>query len=333
MFFVAERRARELAQRPVVLERVLRAESTTATLSFGDPVEQLPRCLERAAALPATRPPSLASKSLARRARACSVSIPSSHIQYLFTGLVVARPVPVGLVVARVVVEVRVAARRAPLADALGGAEEPDARLEAEVLRRERAHGADVLGHERVVPLELPARGDEDLVQVAALAHVEHGVLRDLLHEADAARAHDAALAVVDDRGAEDLGLRLVDRLVAACASASSGSRASSPAACTRRPGRRWGSRPGGSGGATPGRPCRACCDVRARVGLDLHGRRPPASGTRAGASASSRGGSRRARRPTRGCRASSPAGWPRGGSRPGTCGSWPARESPGCQQ
>src|SRR5690606_21847827 len=63
----------------------------------------------------------------------------------LVDGLVVARAVAVRLVVARVVVEPRVAARRAALADALGAAEEPDARLEAEVLRRERAHGADVL--------------------------------------------------------------------------------------------------------------------------------------------------------------------------------------------
>src|SRR6185437_7745159 len=128
---------------------------------------------------------------------------------------VLARAITLGLVVARVEVEPRAAAGRAALADALGRAQKPNARLEAEVLGRERAHRADVVDHHRVVAVELTPGRDDDLFDVAALALIEHRIFGDLRHEADAARADDAALGVVDDRRPEGDALRLVDRLVA----------------------------------------------------------------------------------------------------------------------
>jgi len=78
----------------------------------------------------------------------------------------------------------------------------------------ERAHRADVLGHQGVVALELAPRRDHDLEAVAALAQVEHVVADELVADADAARAGDAALGVVDDGVAEGHGLGLVHRLV-----------------------------------------------------------------------------------------------------------------------
>ena len=59
--------------------------------------------------------------------------------------------------------------------------------------------------------IQLAPRGDEDLVLVAALTHVEHGVADQLVADADAAGAHDAALAVIDDGRAEAHTLDLVD--------------------------------------------------------------------------------------------------------------------------
>ena len=126
---------------------------------------------------------------------------------------VVARTKPIDLAVARIVVDVGIAARRATGADALRGLEEPDARLEAKVLTRQRANRADVLGHQRVLVVELAARSENDFVLVATLAHVENVVLGDLVANANAARAHDAALGVVDDGRTEANALRLVDRL------------------------------------------------------------------------------------------------------------------------
>ncbi len=109
----------------------------------------------------------------------------------------------------------RVAARRATLANRRSSAQKPDSRFESKVFRREGTYRANVLGHERVVAVELSTRGDEDLVQVAALAHVEHGVFGNLGHEPHASGAHDATLAVVDDRRAEHDTLGLVNGLVA----------------------------------------------------------------------------------------------------------------------
>jgi hypothetical protein len=70
-----------------------------------------------------------------------------------------------------------------------------------------------VLGHERVLVVELSARSEDDFVLVATFAHIEDMVLGDLVADANATRAHDAPLGVVDDRWAEPNALRLVDRL------------------------------------------------------------------------------------------------------------------------
>jgi hypothetical protein len=115
---------------------------------------------------------------------------------------------------ARIVVEVRVAPRRAALAHRPRCPEEPYSRLEPEVLRRQRADGADELGHQRVIVVEHPAGREEDLAQVPPLALLEHGILRDLLDEPHAAGAHDAPLRVVHDRRPEAHALGLVDDLV-----------------------------------------------------------------------------------------------------------------------
>src|SRR6185295_18515121 len=98
----------------------------------------------------------------------------------LVDGEVLARAIAVRGVGARIVVEERAAPRRAALADAARAAEEPDAGLEAEVARGERADGAHVLRHQRVVVVELPAGRDGDLAEVAALADPEHRILREL---------------------------------------------------------------------------------------------------------------------------------------------------------
>src|SRR5262249_43334973 len=124
------------------------------------------------------------------------------------------RPMPVGRIRPGIVVEVGVATRRAALADRARTAQEPDARLEAEVARGQCADGADVLGHQRVVVVELAARRHDDLAEVAALADAEHRILGNLLADPDAARAQDAALGVVDDGRSEDDPLRLVDDLL-----------------------------------------------------------------------------------------------------------------------
>jgi hypothetical protein len=127
---------------------------------------------------------------------------------------VLAGAVAVRGVVARVEVQVRVAPGGAALADAARAAQEPDARLEAEVAGGQRADRAHVLGHQRVVVVELPPGGDDDLTQVAALAEGEHGILGQLVGDADAARADDAALGVVDDGRPEGHRLGLVHDLL-----------------------------------------------------------------------------------------------------------------------
>src|SRR4030095_13536425 len=52
----------------------------------------------------------------------------------------------------------------------------------------------------QVFALELPY-----VRAIASLADVEHGLLRDIVHEPDAARAEDAAVGDVDDVAAEVL--------------------------------------------------------------------------------------------------------------------------------
>jgi len=61
--------------------------------------------------------------------------------------------------------------------------------------------------------VELATGGHEDLVSVAALAHVEDVIADQLVAYADAAGAHDAALGVVHDGRTEALRLGLVHGL------------------------------------------------------------------------------------------------------------------------
>src|SRR5690606_22898056 len=105
-------------------------------------------------------------------------------------------------VVARV--DPDVAALRAVRADRRRVVQVPDARLVQEVLVEQRADRADVddVRVERAVvePL-LEERVDHGAMP--ALHDAQEVVLRDLAHEAHAARAHDAAIAIVQDVPAE----------------------------------------------------------------------------------------------------------------------------------
>jgi len=107
-------------------------------------------------------------------------------------------------------VDPHVAAAAALGAHAALALQEPHARLEAEVARGQRADRADVDGVARVRVVELLAREGRDLGVLAAVDDVELGLLGDLVAEAHAARAQDAALGVEDDVGPEHLGLGLV---------------------------------------------------------------------------------------------------------------------------
>jgi hypothetical protein len=92
-----------------------------------------------------------------------------------------------------------VAAARAPRADRGRVAEVPDPRLEAELLERERAHRTEIHDVPRVRVVEALAGEDPDLAALAALEEPELAGLRDLVAEADAAAALDAALLVERD--------------------------------------------------------------------------------------------------------------------------------------
>ncbi len=115
---------------------------------------------------------------------------------------------------ARIVVEVRAAPGRAAGAHRARGPEKPHPSFETEVGARERPHRAYVLGHERVVVVQLSPGRNDDLGEVAALALVQDRISRDLGGKSHAPRAHDASFGVVDDGRAEHDALRLVDRLV-----------------------------------------------------------------------------------------------------------------------
>src|SRR5215831_181337 len=111
-------------------------------------------------------------------------------------------------------VDLDVAAARAARADRLGGVEVPDAHLETEVPVGQGADGADVDDIRGVLVVELAPREQTDLGVVAALEDAELARVRDLVAEAHAARAEDAALGVEDDVRSERHRLRLVDLLV-----------------------------------------------------------------------------------------------------------------------
>ena len=91
----------------------------------------------------------------------------------------------------------------------LGLLQEPDAHLEAEVRARQRTDGADVDRVERVVVLELLARVAGERAVASAVGEAEDVVLRDILGEAHAAGAEDAALVVQRHPRPELRALRL----------------------------------------------------------------------------------------------------------------------------
>ena len=126
--------------------------------------------------------------------------------------------------------------------------EVPDARAEAEVLGGERADRADVDDVAGVRVVEPLAGSEVDLAVVAALEDRRaRSVFGDLVEEARAARAQDAALLVEHDERADVDRLVLLDLVLERERGSAAGrSPCSSPAACTRRPGRRSGSRSGG---------------------------------------------------------------------------------------
>jgi hypothetical protein len=94
------------------------------------------------------------------------------------------------------------AVARAARADRLGLVQVPDAHLVAEVAVGERADGADVHDVARVRVVERHAGRQLDALGVAAAEDAQLVRLGDVVHEARAARAQDAALLVEHDVGA-----------------------------------------------------------------------------------------------------------------------------------
>jgi hypothetical protein len=95
-------------------------------------------------------------------------------------------------------------------ADGVGLVEVPDAHFIAEVPVRERPDGADVHDVARVGVVERHARRHVDALLVAATEDAELVGLGDVVDEARAARAQDAALLVEHDVGARLDALALV---------------------------------------------------------------------------------------------------------------------------
>lgn len=92
-----------------------------------------------------------------------------------------------------------VAAGAAVRIDGLGLLEEPDAHLEAEILGSQCADGTDVDGVKGIVAVEPLARMNREMRVAAAIDESQAIILRDLVHETDAARAENAALIIEDD--------------------------------------------------------------------------------------------------------------------------------------
>ena len=114
---------------------------------------------------------------------------------------------------ALVVLDEQVVAAGGEAVDGRGLGQEPHALLEEELLVEERAHRADVgdVAGERIVE-RLPGE-DVDHLAVAAAVHHQLVGAGHLAGEADAARAHDAAVAVEQDVRADVL-LRVLDLLL-----------------------------------------------------------------------------------------------------------------------
>ena len=87
--------------------------------------------------------------------------------------------------------------------DGRGFLEEPDPHLETEVVGGQCADRANVGGIERVVRIQQAAGMDGERGVGAALGEAKHRIAGHLVHEADAAAAHDAALVVEPDARAD----------------------------------------------------------------------------------------------------------------------------------
>ena len=104
----------------------------------------------------------------------------------------------------------RVAAGAAAGAKALGFLQEPDAHLEPEIVRCQRAHRAEIHCVERVVVVKRLAGIGRDLVVAASVHDAQRIVAGDVGGEPDAAGAQHAPLGVERDARAKVDGLRLV---------------------------------------------------------------------------------------------------------------------------
>jgi hypothetical protein len=93
-----------------------------------------------------------------------------------------------------VVIDVDAAAGRAAGADAALRLEEPDALFVQEILVCQGADRAQIddVARQRIV--DWIAREDVDLAVMPAIGHLQFGAAGNLAREADAARAHDAAV-------------------------------------------------------------------------------------------------------------------------------------------
>src|SRR5262249_28719177 len=109
---------------------------------------------------------------------------------------------------------VDVAAARAAGADRRHVAQEPDARVEAERRPGERPDRADVDGVAGVGVVQRLAREGGDDRVAPAVEQPQLAGLADLVAEADAARALDAALAVEHDARADRVALLVMDLLL-----------------------------------------------------------------------------------------------------------------------
>ena len=99
-------------------------------------------------------------------------------------------------------------------AEAFCFAQEPDPHFEAEVFARQRSHRADVDRIERIIAVEALSLVHGQRGVTAAIDEAEDVVMRHLLHEADAARAKDAAFIVQDDVFTDILAFGLFDFLL-----------------------------------------------------------------------------------------------------------------------
>ena len=153
------------------------------------------------------------------------------------------------------VVDVHVASLRAAVADRRGAREIPDPGLEAEVPLGERSHRADVHDIARVGIVELLTRIEPQLGPVPAVEDAELAGLGDLVREAHAARAQDAALLIQHHVRADRHRLLLLDLLLPEPRSRRARSSCRSSEGRIRRIGRRPGSRADGWPGGTPAPP------------------------------------------------------------------------------